>query len=239
MRANLIHATGDETYVPIATGVAWDKIDTVMLDMDGTLIDLYFDDTVWNKELPTELAKKLGISKAAATAHLYDDHKPPFTLNFYSIDYWTKLTGIDLMGIHERNTHLFQYRPGAVEFLRYLRASNQRVIITTNSHPKSFNLKDQHLKLRSRVDAVYSSATFGVPKENKHFWRKLHDVEPFNATRTLFIDDASFVLDKGWEVGIQHLLTIKQPNSRRPAIKQSYYTAVDDFRDLIPSSYAN
>lgn len=234
MNSNIAESVRDDVYVPIARNVAWDQIDTVMLDMDGTLIDLYFDDTIWNRALPRRFAKSLGVSVDAAKDKLYADHKPPFTLNFYSIDYWSNLTGIDLMSIHHEYTELFQYRPGAVEFLSYLKGARQRVLITTNSHPKSFNLKDRHLNLGEKVDAVYSSATFGVPKENLRFWSELHEVEPFDPTRTLFIDDASFVLDKGFQAGIGHLLTIKQPNSRRPPIEQSFYEAVDDFRDLIP-----
>ena len=32
--------------------IDWDRIDTVLLDMDGTLLDLHYDNTLWNELLP-------------------------------------------------------------------------------------------------------------------------------------------------------------------------------------------
>ena len=33
--------------------VNWNKIDTILLDMDGTLLDLYFDNYFWREHVPT------------------------------------------------------------------------------------------------------------------------------------------------------------------------------------------
>ena len=221
--------------INLVTHFDWDQVDTVMVDMDGTLIDLCFDYVLWNQVFPGKLAKKHGISVTEARNQLYADHQPPFSLDFYSVDYWTRLTGIDLMEIHESCSYLLRYRPGAVEFLDFLRSRSIRVVLATNAHPKSIALKDSRLQILDKVDAVHSSSNFGVAKDFIDYWDCMSEVETYSRMHTLFIDDVSFILDKGWEAGIQHLMTIKQPNSRLSARTDFFYPVIDDFRDLIPN----
>jgi len=48
--------------------IAWQEVDTVLLDMDGTLLDLAFDNYFWQKLVPETYGAKLGISPQAAQA---------------------------------------------------------------------------------------------------------------------------------------------------------------------------
>ncbi|NLD01354.1 MAG: haloacid dehalogenase, partial [Gammaproteobacteria bacterium] len=48
----------------------WAHIDTVLLDMDGTLLDLHFDNFFWLKYLPQCYAEKNNLSLAQADAYL-------------------------------------------------------------------------------------------------------------------------------------------------------------------------
>ena len=50
--------------------VAWSEIDTVMFDMDGTLLDLHFDNFFWLKLVPEHLSKQHGVSEKQALAHM-------------------------------------------------------------------------------------------------------------------------------------------------------------------------
>ena len=224
-----------DSTLPLVANVDWNKIETVMVDMDGTLIDLGFDHTIWNHILPTRVSERHSMSFEEAKRFLYGDYKPPFSLDFYNIDRWTEITDIDVMGIHRECTDLLSFRPGAVEFLQYLKDNSVRVVIATNCHPKSFELKDSCLSLRDKVDSVHSSADFGIAKDDVAYWDCMSEVEKFSRSHTLFIDDVSFILDKGWEAGIQFLMTIRRPNSLVPAQNDFYYPVIDDFRDLIPN----
>jgi putative hydrolase of the HAD superfamily len=38
--------------------INWSEIETVMLDMDGTLLDKHFDDYFWEEHIPTVYAKE-------------------------------------------------------------------------------------------------------------------------------------------------------------------------------------
>ena len=52
--------------------IDWDAIDTVLLDMDGTLLDLHFDNYFWMDHLPRLYAEKHGMSLEDSSAHLQD-----------------------------------------------------------------------------------------------------------------------------------------------------------------------
>ena len=46
----------------------WSEIDTVMFDMDGTLLDLHFDNFFWLKVVPEHFSKHHGVSEEQALA---------------------------------------------------------------------------------------------------------------------------------------------------------------------------
>ena len=51
--------------------IDWSCIDTVLLDMDGTLLDLHFDNFFWSEHLPRTYALRHQISKEESSAYLY------------------------------------------------------------------------------------------------------------------------------------------------------------------------
>ncbi|HEB74116.1 MAG TPA: haloacid dehalogenase, partial [Candidatus Desulfofervidus auxilii] len=42
--------------------IFWDDIEWVLLDLDGTLLDKYFDDYFWETLVPEKYAQKYGLS---------------------------------------------------------------------------------------------------------------------------------------------------------------------------------
>ena len=42
--------------------IAWQDVDTVLLDMDGTLLDLAFDNYFWQKLVPETWGAKNGVT---------------------------------------------------------------------------------------------------------------------------------------------------------------------------------
>ena len=76
--------------------VHWPSIDHVLLDMDGTVLDLAFDNYFWGEVVPARYAAHKRIPFAAAHAEL----RPHFealrgTLPWYSLAHWSALTGLD------------------------------------------------------------------------------------------------------------------------------------------------
>ena len=216
--------------------IAWDSIDCVFLDMDGTLLDLNYDNHVWNDLVPEAYARRLGISVAQAQAtllqHMREIHG---TIDFYSFDYWIEYTGIDLVAAHESATHLLAYRPGAQAFLQWLRASRHCSVIATNAHPDSIKVKNRHTDICTTVDDVVSSQKYAAPKEADTYWHNLFREHPFAPERCLFIDDNEPVLDAARHSGIGHLLAVTTPDSSRPGRQDLSYPSFDHFAEICPA----
>lgn len=225
--------TPDSRTIERTIELDWSTIDTIFLDMDGTLLDLNFDNHVWNEVVPKAFAQAQGTPFEAAQSTLLKQMSlVRGTIEFYSFEYWTAYTGLDLMALHRVMSHLVSYRPGALEFLRWSRSQGKQVVIATNAHPHSLIVKEETVPIAREVDAVISSHAFNAPKEDLHFWHALHAQHPFDPTRTLFVDDNEPVLDSAGEYGIRHLLSITTPDSERPGRADLNYPAFDHFAEI-------
>lgn len=214
--------------------IDWNAIDTVLLDMDGTLLDLHFDTYFWMTHLPQRFAEAKGLTVAAATEQLkahISAHEG--TLNWYCLEFWSDALQMDIRALKEEVQGKIQIRPFAVEFLKALKARGKKLVLITNAHPQSLDLKLEITHIDQWLDMVISSHEFQQPKEAQAFWAQLQAREHFDPTRTLFIDDTVRILDSAREFGIQHLLCIHQPDSQQPRTV-SDYPAIHHFDEIMP-----
>ncbi|MBM4202724.1 MAG: GMP/IMP nucleotidase [Gammaproteobacteria bacterium] len=217
--------------------IDWNQIDTVLFDMDGTLLDLHYDNRVWNELLPSHYARMHGISVDEAGQRLLDHMRAIFgSLEFYCLDYWERHTALDIMAPHREATDLITWRPGALEFLRAIRATGRPAVLVTNAHRRSINIKQTHSRIVDELDLTVSSHDVGYPKEATGFWLAVQDLHPFDPARTLFIDDNAEVLHAARRYGIGHIVTIAQPDSARPVRTDLPYPAIHDFTTCMPTS---
>ena len=213
--------------------IDWTQIDTVMLDMDGCLLDLHYDNCLWNQLVPTRYGQAQGISPNEAWQRLFGQLEgKDRELEFYCTDFWSRRTGLDIAALHHELGHLVGYRPGAADFLDWLRG-RARSLLVTNAHRASIAVKDGYAGLSQRLDGMHSSHDFGAAKESAAFWARLSEAERFDPARTLFIDDTETVLNAASVHGIGHLLTIRQPDSGRPPRANLKYPAFNDFNEIM------
>ncbi len=212
----------------------WSAIDTVLLDMDGTLLDQRFDNWFWQELIPARYAQANHITEAEATALLAPKFRAVSgTIQWYCIDYWSRQLGLDIAAIKRTALERVSFLPGAEEFLLKLKVSGKRRVLVTNAHPLTLAIKNEQVRLTGQFDACYSTHVFDAPKEHAAFWPRLLAKEQFLPQRTLFVDDSIAVLDAAHRFGIAWLRAVRLPDSRRPAQDTGHYAAVDRVADLM------
>ena len=132
--------------------------------------------------------------------------------------------------------HLIALRPDADTFLKALRAAGKRVVLITNAHRDSLSLKLERVELAPYFDRLISSHDYGFPKEDQQFWFALQQDFPFEPARSLFIDDSLPILRSARRYGVAHLLAVRQPDSRGQAKDTEEFAAVEDYRQLVPTT---
>lgn len=211
----------------------WPAIDTVLLDMDGTLLDLHFDNHFWLDYLPQRYAEHHGISRALADAELvplFRQHAGQ--LNWYCTDFWSRELGLSIRDLKREVAHLVALRPDADLFLATLRRAGKRVVLITNAHRDSLSLKMERVELAPWFDRMISSHDYGYPKEDPQFWQALQADCPFDPARALFIDDSLPILRAAGAHGVAHLLAVRRPDSQGADKDTEEFDAVDDYRQL-------
>jgi putative hydrolase of the HAD superfamily len=213
--------------------IAWTAIDTVLIDMDGTLLDLKFDNWFWLEHVPARWAAARGVALDAAARELM----PRFDaargrLDWYCVDYWSRELDLDIGALAEAESARVAWIPGAAEFLARLGALGKERLLLTNAHPVTLAIKDRRAEVVRRVDAAYSSHAFGAPKEDPAFWPRFAAAHRFDPERTLLIDDSLAVLGAAREAGIGWQCAILKPDSGRPARTVSEFHAVEAIAEL-------
>jgi putative hydrolase of the HAD superfamily len=213
----------------------WDSIDTVLLDMDGTLLDLHFDNHFWLDHVPRRYAEATGLPPDEARAALHARYRDiQGTLDWYCVDHWTRELGLDIALLKEEVRHLIAVHPHVPDFLDLLASAGKRRVLMTNAHQKSITLKMRETGLRDRLDDVVCSHDIGHPKEAPAFWVEAQACDGFDPQRTLFVDDSLPVLRAARRHGIAHLLAIRAPDTRQGPREIADFAAITGFRELLP-----
>ena len=218
--------------------IDWQTIDDVLLDMDGTLLDLHYDATFWLKTVHSIVASFTGESENEIRDRFQKELKRhEGTLAWYCTDRWAEFFGIDLIEAKRQLAHLIRYRPHAKQFLEALRPLPLRTIIATNAHPDVIQLKLDVVPLSTLVDGIVSSHQYGVAKEHPNFWTALFDEYSIDPNRAIFMDDSPRVLDAADRAGVREIVEIRHPNLSEPP-RTTWKQGIDDFDALLPELLA-
>jgi putative hydrolase of the HAD superfamily len=212
----------------------WSRIDHILLDLDGTLLDLDFDNHFWQTLVPRVWGAARGLDPEAAHLIL----QPRFaacagTLPWYSTEYWSAELGLDIAALKRQDAERIRWLPGAQRFLAAARARGKRLVLLTNAHPQALALKHECTGVLDHFDASYNSHDLGSPKEDPRFWEALLRLEPFDPARSLFADDSATVLRAARGAGIALIRAIRRPDSARAGHAHEEFPAVDALVELL------
>ncbi|QOI56832.1 GMP/IMP nucleotidase [Rouxiella badensis] len=213
----------------------WNNIDTVLLDMDGTLLDLAFDSHFWLQQVPMALSEKRQISLQQARQHIHEEYLAvQHTMNWYCFAYWSKKLDLDIYQMTTDIGSNAKLREDTTPFLTQLRQSGRRTILLTNAHPHSLAVKIEHTGLDQHLDLLLSTHTFGYPKEDQRLWAAVQQQTGFDPARTLFVDDGEPILDAAKAYGIRYCLGIENPDSTMATKSFQGHPSISDYRCLLP-----
>jgi putative hydrolase of the HAD superfamily len=218
----------------IKNALATHEITHVLLDMDGTLLDKYFDDYFWEHLVPEKYADKHRISFGKAKEELlkkYKSHEE--TLNWTDIDFWSAELGLDIMTLKEQIRHLIEVHAHVEDFLRLMRSRGKKVYITTNAHDKVLALKLKKTEIGTYLTGAITSAEMGFPKEKPEFWTRAENKLGFHRENTLFVDDTLAVLRTAKQYGIRYIVYKAKGNSKVPPGHSPDFATVMDFNELM------
>lgn len=217
--------------------INWKEIDFVILDMDGTLLDLHFDNYFWQIHIPLRYAKAHNIPLIEAQEFLEaETRKVSGQINWYCLDYWTETLKLPIVELKKEIEHKIALRPDTLPFLAALKNAGKQVVLVTNAHPDSLSLKVEKTALDQHIDLLISTHEYGVTKESQVLWQKLQADLHFNNETTLFVDDSLAILDSAKRFGIKHLLSVANPDSQRPTLNEVElrgYPFITDYRHII------
>jgi len=215
--------------------VNWNAIDTVLLDMDGTILDRHFDDHFWLEHVPKRYAAKHGLPLEETRQQLYRMFRSQEnTLNWTDLDYWSERLGLDIPRLKEEVDHLIAVHPYVIDFLLFLRHHGKGIHLVTNAHSKTLSLKLKKTRVGTYFDTIVSAHDLGLPKEDNGFWEKLQNKIPFDPARTMLGEDSETNLGTAAEYGIRYLIFVSGSSSSLPPKPSGKYTSVHTFRELIP-----
>jgi len=209
------------------------EVDAVLLDMDGTLLDLHYDNHFWMHFIPQQYALKHKLSIQQAEHHMYAQYeKVHGSLNWYCYDYWSETLGLDIHALQHETKHKVQLRSDTLWFLGKLRQQNIPAYILTNAHRSGVALKMQQHDLTSYFKKIISSHDYQLAKENPLFWSAVEDELQLDLSRCLFIDDSEKILKVAEKSGVGFLRGIATPDSEMPAQEMQDFEVIDKFSEL-------
>lgn len=213
---------------------SWDEIETVMLDMDGTLLDKHFDDYFWEVYLPEHYSLLRNISVEEAGQELRARYQAvENSLQWADLEYWSHSLKLDLPELKLRINHLIGVHPYVIEFLEFCLKKRKKLYLVTNAHSAALSIKLEKTSIGAWFDRVICAEEVGFAKEEAAFWPRLQEMLGFVPEKTLLADDTEKVLRAADAFGLGCLIHIARSSSHRPACYSTKYPSIDYFKELI------
>jgi len=173
------------------------NIRVVSFDMDGTITDLSFVDSVWLEGIPRLYAVKNGVSFEDARTYVKREYEKVGRerLEWYDLNYWTENFGlaispVDVLSYFQHRIKLF---PEVNEVLEELKDKGFRLIVVTNARREFVNLELKKTKIGHYFERVFSSTSdFGLIKKKVNLYKKVCSIIGISPSEMVHVGDDRF-----------------------------------------------
>lgn len=213
----------------------WDEIDTVLLDMDGTLLDLHFDNHFWFHHLPKRYAEIHGgdIDQVRMNLHRKIMAKKG-SQQWYDLTYWSDELDVDINALKCEVQSLVKTLPYTHHFLDKMQAMGKALYIVTNAHVDGVEIKLGQVDIAHYFKRIVVAFEYKHPKEDAQFWPLLHQDLGYDPQRTLFVDDNIDVVNAAIQSGIKHVVGLRCPDSTGTHNDMAGIDSVENLSGITP-----
>jgi putative hydrolase of the HAD superfamily len=179
-------------------------IDCMLVDMDGVILDNTYDNNFWQNQIPGVISnnKNISFEDAKRLAVQIFNYKKN-TKDWYDVDYWSNMLNVDIEA-EKRSSISFdriQLYEGVTKTLNKLK-DNFRLILITNAHRKTLNIKLEKYDLSPYFENMICAHELHYVKENIQLWYMLKSRFKLDYTKTLLIEDTINNIKVGLSAGI-------------------------------------
>jgi len=178
--------------------------------MDGVVLDNTYDNNFWQNQIPSVLSKKKNISFDDAkrlAIQIFNFKKN--TKDWYDLDYWSNMLGIDIEAEKRSDESLSRIRlyDNVVDTLSELK-KHTRLILITNAHRKTLNIKLEKFNIEPYFHEMICAHELYYVKEDLQLWYMLRSKYKLNFDRTVLVEDTINNINVALSAGISSAIYV-------------------------------
>ena len=184
------------------------RIKVISFDLDGTLFDNRFVDSVWLEEIPRlySVEKRVSVDVARKAVKREYDKVGMDRVEWYDLQYWIRKFGLNVEA--EELLRNFEHRintyPEVPNVLEQLKQRGFRLVVVTNAGREFVELELEKAKLKDCFERVFSSTSdFGVVKKTVKLYQRVCKLLGISPREMIHVgDDRNFDFDVPRRLGI-------------------------------------
>ncbi len=184
------------------------RVKVISFDLDGTLFDNMFVDSVWLEEIPRLYSVEKGVSfdEARKTVKREYDLVGKERLEWYDIHYWIRKFGLNVEAkeLLRNFEHRIRAYPEVSNVLEQLKQRGFRLVVVTNAIREFVELELEKTEMKDCFERVFSSTSdFGVVKKTVKLYQRVCDILEVSPQEIIHVgDDQNFDFDVPRRLGI-------------------------------------
>jgi len=184
------------------------RIKVMSFDLDGTLTDYGFVDSVWFEGIPRSYSVKKNVSFDDARKFVKREYDKvgKEKLEWYDLQYWIRKFGLNAtpQELLKHFEHRIKIYPEVPKVLDELKQRGFRLIIVTNARGEFVERELRKTGIENYFDRIFSSTSdFGLVKKTVNLYQRVCDVLKISPREMIHVgDDLAFDFDVPRRLGI-------------------------------------